>query len=92
VRPTSLLTIRILARELRRLTAAIDRLELVYIILGLLQMERRLQAQEGREAAEKSRAVGCLGVPERRSRLEVLDVGENLRCIRLAQVHPVVRS
>src|SRR5260370_42601817 len=49
--------------ELRRLAAAIDRPQLVYIVLRPLQMERRLQAHVGRYAADKGRAVGCLRVP-----------------------------
>ena len=51
--------------ELRRLAAAIHRLELVHILLGLLQMERHLQPHEGRDPADKRCTVGRLGVPER---------------------------
>ena len=54
------LTIRI---QLHRLAPIVQRFELVYVFLGLYQMERNLQAHKTRYATNEISAVGCFRVP-----------------------------
>ena len=75
-----------------RLAPSIQFFELVYVLLGLLQMKWNFQTHEGRYLTNKGSAVGGFGVPQRRSRLKVLDMGENLSRVRFAQIHPVARG
>jgi len=75
--------------QLRRLASAVDLSQLVHVFLGLQQVEWSLQTHEVSYATDKGRAVGRFRIPNRRGRLEVLDVRENLLRVGLAQVHAI---
>src|SRR3954465_12830986 len=55
-------------------------------------MGRSLQTHEGSYATNEISAVGCLGIPDRRGRLKMLDIGKNLLGVRLTQINPVTCS
>src|SRR6516165_3303650 len=79
-------------RQVDHLASTIHCLEVVDVVLRTLPAIGNLQSHEICDAADKRIAIGRLGVPDRRTRLQFLDVCENPLCIRLVQVNPVTRG
>ena len=52
-------------------------------------MKRSLEAHKGRYASDKSGAVGCCCIPQRRSLLQVFDIGKDPLRIGLIQIDAI---
>src|ERR1700760_3828955 len=74
------------------LYAAIQLLEVVDVLFGTLPAGRRFQAHVACDLADEVGAIGNFGAPDRRARLQVLDVGEDLLGVGFVEVDSIIRS
>src|SRR5262245_2040839 len=75
--------------QLHRATPAVKRFELIHVILRALYMEWSFQTHKARNPSNEGSAVRGLRIPHWRGRLQMLDMGEDLLGIGLAQIDPI---
>src|SRR3954469_2984076 len=79
----------LLRGQAHHLAAAVDFLEAVDEVFRTLPAVGDFQSHELRDVADEARAVRGLGVPDRRTRLQFLDVGEHAFGIGFAQIDAI---